>query len=122
MAIARIRRACLLSKARRAAARSSTSVKSVRVTATATMPPLANRRSQHRLTFARYWESPHESGLSTLGIISLGLAFHERQPKLLRRAGARGKIPRRPGHNLLIRFRDFKADVLRFAANFKVPF
>jgi len=56
------------------------------------------------------------------GLISLGLAFHERQPKLLRRAGARGKIPRRPGHNLLIRFRDFKADVLRFAANFKVPF
>jgi hypothetical protein len=37
------------------------SVKSVRVTAIATMPPLANRRSQHRLIFARCWESPHES-------------------------------------------------------------
>src|SRR5271168_3538095 len=74
MAIAKMRRACLLSEARRAAARSSTSVKSVRVTAIATMPPLANRRSQHRLIFARCWESPHESGLSTLGIIDfLGL-------------------------------------------------
>ena len=56
------------------------------------------------------------------GLVSLGLAFHERQPPLLRRAGARGKIPHRPGHNLLIRFRDFKDDVLRFAFNFNVPF
>jgi transposase len=56
------------------------------------------------------------------GLISVGLVFHERQPPLLRRPGARGKIPRRPGHNLLIRFRDFKDDVLRFAANFNVPF
>jgi transposase len=56
------------------------------------------------------------------GLVSLGLAFHERQPPLLRRVGARGKIPHRPGHNLLIRFRDFKDDVLRFVSNFKVPF
>ena len=56
------------------------------------------------------------------GVVSLGLAFHERQPPLLRRAGARGKIPHRPGHNLLIRFRDFKDDVLRFVSNIKVPF
>jgi transposase len=56
------------------------------------------------------------------GLVSLGLAFHERQPPLLRRAGARGKIPHRPGHNLLIRFRDFKDDVLRFVSTFNVPF
>ena len=56
------------------------------------------------------------------GLVSLGLAFHERQPPLLRRAGARGKIPHRPGHNLLIRFRNFKDDVLRFVSNFNVPF
>ena len=56
------------------------------------------------------------------GLVSLGLAFHERQPPLLRRSGARGKIPHRPGHNLLIRFRDFKGDVLRFISNFNVPF
>lgn len=56
------------------------------------------------------------------GLVSLGLTFHERQPPLLRRAGARGKIPHRPGHNLLIRFRNFKDDVLRFLSNFNVPF
>ena len=55
-------------------------------------------------------------------LVSVGLAFHERQPPLLRRAGARGKIPHRPGHNLLIRFRDFKDDVLRFVSDFNVPF
>src|SRR5450759_250979 len=55
-------------------------------------------------------------------IVSLGLAFHELQPPLERRAGARGKQPRRPGHNLLVRFRDFKADGVRFATDFTVPF
>jgi len=56
-------------------------------------------------------------------IVADGLAFHDRQPALARKPGARrGKPPRRPGHNLLIRLRDFKADVLRFAVNFAVPF
>ena len=55
-------------------------------------------------------------------IVSRGLAFHEQQPPLARRAGARGKQARRPGHNLLIRLRDFKDDVLRFVSNFAVPF
>ena len=35
---------------------------------------------------------------------------------------ARGRQARRPGHNLLIRLRDFKDDVLRFVSNFAVPF
>ena len=56
------------------------------------------------------------------GLVAMGLAFHEQQPPLERKPGARGQIPRRPGHNLLIRFRDFKDDVLRFATNFAVPF
>jgi transposase len=56
------------------------------------------------------------------GLVAMGLAFHEQQTPLQRQPGARGKIPRRPGHNLLIRFRDFKDDVLRFVTNFAVPF
>jgi len=56
-------------------------------------------------------------------IVSHGLAFHEQQPPLAKRAlGARGRQARRPGHNLLIRLRDFKDDVLRFVSNFAVPF
>ncbi len=55
-------------------------------------------------------------------ILALGLAFHEAQPPLARRPDARGRPPRRPGHNLLIRLRDFKGDVLRFAHDFAVPF
>ncbi len=55
-------------------------------------------------------------------ILAEGLAFHEQQPPLGRGPGARGRAPRRPGHNLLIRMRDYKADVLRFTADFAVPF
>jgi transposase len=55
-------------------------------------------------------------------IIARGLAFHEQQPPLVKRSGARGRQPRRPGHNLLVRLRDFKDDVLRFVSNFAVPF
>src|SRR6476620_357750 len=55
-------------------------------------------------------------------IVSRGIAFHEQQPPLERRPGARGRLPRRPGHNLVVRLRDFKDDVLRFAADFAVPF
>ena len=56
------------------------------------------------------------------GLVSLGLAFHETQPPLEKRAGTRGKRARRPGHNLAVRLRDFKDDVLRFVSNFNVPF
>jgi transposase len=56
------------------------------------------------------------------GIVSLGLSFHESLPPLVRKPGARGKLPRRIGHNLLIRFRDFRSDVLRFVFDFRVPF
>ena len=40
----------------------------------------------------------------------------------MRRPGARGRPPRRTGHNLLLRLRDCKADVLRFTEDFAVPF
>jgi transposase len=55
-------------------------------------------------------------------ILEQGLTFHEQQTPLQRQSGARGKPPRRIGHNLLLRLRDFKQDVLRFATNFAVPF
>ena len=54
-------------------------------------------------------------------IVASGLAFHRAQPPLLKK-GARGRQPRRTGHNLLVRLRNYKADVLRFAGNFSVPF
>ncbi len=54
-------------------------------------------------------------------IVEYGLTFHERQEALFQK-GSRGKKPRRIGHNLLLRFRDYKADVLRFAADFNIPF
>jgi transposase len=56
------------------------------------------------------------------GLVALGLAFHETQPPLEKRAGTRGKRARRPGHNLAARLRDFKDDVLRFVSNLNVPF
>lgn len=55
-------------------------------------------------------------------IILRGLAFHEQQPALERRPGARGRSAKRPGHNLLVRLRDFKTEVLRFLFDFAVPF
>jgi len=66
-------------------------------------------------------------GLRTLikrynAIVRRGLAFHRNQPPLPRRVGARGRAPRRPGHNLLIRLHKFKRDVLRFLYDFAVPF
>ena len=55
-------------------------------------------------------------------IVRRGLAFHEAQPALARRRGARGRAPRRVGHNLLERLRVYKTEVLRFVSDFAVPF
>ena len=54
--------------------------------------------------------------------LAMGFALHEGQAPLIRRPGARGRPPRRTGHNLLLRLRDRKADVLRFTEDFEVPF
>jgi transposase len=53
-------------------------------------------------------------------IVANGLAFHKRQPPL--RKSPRGRTARRPGNNLLLRLRDFQEDVLRFIADFTIPF
>jgi transposase len=57
-------------------------------------------------------------------IISAGMEFHAAQPTLAaaRPPGKRGRKPRRLGHNLLLRLRDRKQDVLRFLSNPAVPF
>ncbi len=54
--------------------------------------------------------------------LAMGFALHEGQAPLARTPGARGRPPRRTGHNLLLRLRERKADVLRFAKDFDVPF
>lgn len=57
-------------------------------------------------------------------IVAKGLAFHENRPSLdlPGKNGKKGRKKRRPGHNLLIRLRDFKGDVLRFLTDPNVPF
>lgn len=50
-----------------------------------------------------------------------GLAFHSAQPALAK-PRARGRPPRRVGHNLLLRLATRKPDVLRFLADPRVPF
>lgn len=55
-------------------------------------------------------------------VVRQGLAFHEAQPSLGRKRGARGRQAKRPGHNLVVRFRDYRSDVLRFLSDFTVPF
>src|SRR3954451_18873592 len=54
--------------------------------------------------------------------LAMGFALHESQVPLVRAPGARGRPPRRTGHNLLLRLRDRKADVLRFTKDSEVPF
>jgi transposase len=56
-----------------------------------------------------------------MAILTEGLAFHERQDPLARRPGARSRKAKRLGHNLLVRLRDYRDDVLRFLTNFTVP-
>lgn len=58
-------------------------------------------------------------------ILAEGFAFHEAQDPLISaaiKAKRRGRQPRRTGHNLLLRLRDRKPDVLRFLTDPSVPF
>ena len=60
-------------------------------------------------------------------ILAEGLAFHTAQPALVRappkgKGKARGRKPRRVGHNLLLRLSIRKGDVLRFLSDLTVPF
>lgn len=56
-------------------------------------------------------------------ILAQGFTFHESQPPLdASGRKRRGRTRRRTGHNLLIRLRDHKDDVLRFLCDPNVPF
>lgn len=92
------------------------------------MSALLNRANQLRCTAQDQGETelpePVRQEIITgyMAILAEGLAFHERQPPLAISSGARGPKARRPGHNLLLRLRDYRDDVLRFIADFAVPF
>ena len=58
-------------------------------------------------------------------VLTEGFAYHEAQTPLIpaaEKARRRGRPPRRVGHNLLLRLRDRKSDVLRFLTDPSVPF
>ena len=55
-------------------------------------------------------------------ILAKGFLLHESLPPLQKHRSRRGRLKRRTGHNLLIRLRDFKDDVLRCLLNPAVPF
>ena len=56
-------------------------------------------------------------------VLTEGFAFHEAQPALISTARKRrGRVPRRTGHNLLLRLRVRQVDVLRFLSDPTVPF
>ena len=58
-------------------------------------------------------------------ILAEGFTYHEAQAPLISaadKARRRGRQPRRVGHNLLLRLRDRKPDVLRFLTDPSVPF
>ncbi len=82
--------------------------------------PWAFKMTQFLKDANRCQEPPVEKLLKDYdSIVNDGLVFHESQPAL--ESGSRRK-KHRIGHNLLIRLRDYKADVLRFLTDPEVPF
>jgi transposase len=56
-------------------------------------------------------------------VLTEGFVYHEAQPAPISTARrGRGRVPRRTGHNLLLRLRVRKVDVLRFLSDPTVPF
>ena len=90
------------------------------------------RRACHAANLARDRGVPLKPSLIALiercydAIIAEGLAFHEAQAPLAQpvKGGGkrRGRVPRRTGHNLLLRLATRKQDTLRFLHDPKVPF
>jgi transposase len=88
------------------------------------------RRACHAANLARERKIPVKPRLIERfercynAILAEGLAFHEAQPPLTAKGGAkrRGRAPRRTGHNLLLRFSTRKEDTLRFLHDPSVPF
>lgn len=88
------------------------------------------RRACHAVNLARERDvtlDPRLIGLIDrryLTILAEGFAFHQAQAPLVpaSKAKRRGRPKRRTGHNLLLRLRERKSDVLRFLADPTVPF
>jgi transposase len=87
------------------------------------------RRACHAANLAREQGVTLSPGFIALiercydAILAEGFAFHEVQPALISTAlKRRGRVPRRTGHNLLLRLRVRKVDVLRFLSDPTVPF
>jgi transposase len=87
------------------------------------------RRACHATNLAREQGVTLSPGFIALiercydAILTEGFAFHEAQPALISTARKRrGRVPRRTGHNLLLRLRVRKVDVLRFLSDPTVPF
>ena len=88
------------------------------------------RRACHAANLAREKKTPLTPWLIAgftrrfEAIVAQGLAFHAALPPLAnpRQVKRQGPVPRRTGHNLLLRFQARQADVLRFVANPAVPF
>jgi len=59
----------------------------------------------------RYWQA-----------VRAGLAFHRSLPAFDPSPNRKKRKKQRPGHNLLIRFKTFKDETLRFLVDFDVPF
>jgi transposase len=88
-----------------------------------------SRRACHAANLAREQGVTLSPGFIALiercydAILAEGFAFHEAQPALSSTARKRrGRVPRRTGHNLLLRLRVRRADVLRFLSDPTVPF
>jgi transposase len=89
------------------------------------------RRACHATNLARERGVALKPGLIALiqrrydMILAQGVVFHETQPTLIpaeMKARRRGRLPRRVGHNLLLRLSTRKQDVLRFLTDPLVPF
>src|SRR5665213_739774 len=87
------------------------------------------RRACHATNIAREQGVTLSPGFIALiergydALLTEGFAFHEAQPALISTARKRrGRVPRRTGHNLLLRLRVRKVDVLRFLSDPTVPF
>jgi transposase len=84
------------------------------------------RRACHATNLARQHNKPLPPRLIASferaydAILADAIAFHEEQPPLP--AKRRGRPPRRTGHNLAVRLRDFRTEVLRFLHDPTVPF
>jgi transposase len=85
------------------------------------------RRACHATNLARERGHPLEASFIVCiqrrydAIVTEGLVFHRAQPALLR-TQRRGRRRRRIGHNLLVRLKERREDVLRFLSDPDVPF